>query len=181
MTRVALPVVFLLATVPAAAQPPDGKASREALKKLDFLAGKWKGDATVMLGPKGKQEVKQTEAVEYRLGGTVLLIEGRGTGKRPDQDKEDTLFNALAVVSYDAEAKRYSIKAYRAEGQSVDAILTLTDKGFVWGFQEPRRKTQVRYTMTLNDKGEWHEVGEFSPDGKAWTKFIEMTLTRVKE
>lgn len=181
MTRVALPVVFLLAAVPAAAQPPDGKANREALKKLDFLAGKWTGDATVTQGPKGKIAVKQTEAVEYRLGGTVLLIEGKGTGKLPGQDKEGVVFNALAVVSYDAEAKRYAIRAYRAEGQSVDAILTLTDKGFVWGFQEPTRKTQVRYTMTLTDKGEWHEVGEYSPDGKAWTKFIEMTLTRVKE
>jgi hypothetical protein len=35
--------------------------------------------------------------------------------------------------------------------------------------------------MTLTEKGEWHEVGEYSLDGKAWTKFIEMTLTRVKE
>ena len=183
MTRVALPVVFLLAAVPAAAQPPDGKANREALQKLDFLAGKWKGDATVTLGPQGKQSIKQTEAVEYRLGGTVLLIEGKGTGKLPGQDKEGVVFNALAVVSYDARSDKYSIKAYRAEGQSVDATLTLSDggKGFVWGFKEPTRGTEVRYTMTLTDKGEWHEVGEYSPDGKAWTKFIEMTLTRVKE
>lgn len=182
MTRLALPVVFLLAAVPAAAQPPDGKASREALKKLDFLAGKWTGDATFARG-KDKQTIKQTEAVEYRLGGTVLLIEGKGTGKLPGQDKEGVVFNALAVVSHDAQSGKYSIKAYRAEGQSVDATLTLSDggKGFVWGFKEPTRGTEVRYTMTLTDKGEWHEVGEYTLDGKAWTKFIEMTLTRVKE
>jgi hypothetical protein len=180
MTRLALPVVFLLAAVPAAAQQP-GAANREAMKKLDYLTGKWKGDATVTQGPKGKMAIKQTEDVEYRLGGTVLLVEGKGTGQLPGQDKEGLVFNALAVISYDAEAKRYAIKAYRAEGQSVDAILTLTDKGFAWGFQEPKRGTQVRYVMTLTDKGEWHEVGEYSPDGKAWTKFIEMTLTRVKE
>lgn len=182
MTRVALPVVFLLAAVPAAAQPP-GAANREALKKLDFLAGKWKGDATVTLGPMGKQAVSQTEDVQYRLGGTVLLIEGKGTGKLPGKDKEGVVFNALAVVSHDAQSGKYSIKAYRAEGQSVEATLTLSDsgKGFVWGFKEPTRGTEVRYTMTLTDKDQWHEVGEYTLDGKAWTKFIEMTLTRVKE
>ena len=179
MTRVALPVVFLLAIAPAVAQPP-GAANRDALKKLDFLAGKWKGDATVIQG-KDKQTLQQTEDVEYRLGGTVMLVEGKGSGKLPGREKEGLVFNALAVISYDPEAKRYAIKAYRAEGLSVDAILTLTDKGFVWGFVEPRRKTSVRYTMTLTDKGEWHEVGEYSPDGKAWTKFMEMTLSRVKE
>lgn len=183
MTRVALLAVFLVAAVPAAAQPP-GAANQEALKKLDFLAGKWAGDATVTLGRKGTQmAVRQTEHIEYRLGGTVLLIEGKGTGKRAGQDKEVTLFNALAVISYDAQSGKYSIKAYRAEGMSVDAPLTLADggKGFVWGFKEPTRGTEIRYTMTLTDKGEWREVGEYSPDGKAWTKFIEMTLTRVKE
>jgi hypothetical protein len=182
MTRAALPVVFLLAA-PVAAQPPDGAASREALKKLDFLVGKWSGDAAVTTGPKGKLTVKQTEAVEYRLGGTVLLVEGKGTGKRPGQDKEGVLFNALAIISYDAGTGKYAIKAYRAEGLSVDATLTLpaSGKGFAWGFKEPRSGTEVRYVMTLTDKGEWREVGEFSRDGKTWTKFIEMTLTRVKE
>ncbi|HVK16550.1 MAG TPA: hypothetical protein VM533_06345 [Fimbriiglobus sp.] len=182
MTRLALPVVLMLAAVPAAAQQPDGKANREAIKKLDFLAGKWKGDATFSRG-KDTQSITQAEVVEYRLGGTVLLIEGTGTGKLPGQDKEGVVFNALAVVSFDAKSGKYSIKAYRAEGQSVDAALTLSDggKGFAWGFQEPTRGTQVRYVMTLTDKGQWHEVGEYSTDGKAWTKFIEMTLTRVKE
>ena len=72
-------------------------------------------------------------------------------------------------------------EAYRAEGQSVDADITLTEKGFVWGFKEPTRGVEAKYTVTITPKGEWHEVGEYTLDGKAWTKFIEMTLTRVKE
>jgi hypothetical protein len=38
----------------------------------------------------------------------------------------------------------------------------------------------VRYTITRDDKGRWFEVGEVSPDGKAWRKFFEMTLEAVK-
>jgi len=179
MNRLAL-AVLVLSAVPAAAQQP-GAANRDAMKKLEFLAGKWKGDATVSTGPKDTKVVKQTEDVQFKLDGTVLLVEGTGRGKLPGKDEEGVVFNALAVISYDAQAKKYKIKAYRMEGTSVDADLTLAEKGFVWGFKEPQRGVEVKYTMTLTPKGEWHETGEYTLDGKAWTKFIEMTLTRVKE
>ena len=122
----------------------------------------------------------QTEAVDYRLGGTILIVEGTGRGKLPGKDEEAILFNAFAVISYDAAAKKHKIKAYRMEGTSVEANLTLTEKGFNWGFK-PQGSVEVRYVMTITDKGEWRETGEYSPDGKTWTKFFEMTLAKVKE
>jgi hypothetical protein len=179
MKRLAF-AALLLCAAPLAAQQP-GAANREAMKKLDYLAGKWKGEATVMAGPKETKKLTQTEDVQFRLDGVVLLVEGIGRGKLPGKEEEGVVFNALGVMSYDAQAKKYKVKAYRAEGQSVDADMTLTEKGFVWGFKEPARSLEVKYTMTLTPKGEWHEVGEYSQDGKTWAKFIEMTLTRVKE
>jgi hypothetical protein len=178
MKRFALAVLILAASAAYAQQP--SAAHKAEMKKLDYLAGKWKGDATLYRG-KETTKLTQTEVVEYRLGGVTLLIEGTGRGKVPGKDEEGVVFNALAVVSYDAQAKKYKIKAYRMEGTSVEADMTLTENGFVWGFTPPESKVQARYTMTLTPKGEWHEVGEFSLDGKTWTKFIEMTLTRVKE
>ncbi len=151
------------------------------MKKLDYLAGKWKGDATVIRGPKDTRIVKQTENVQIKLDGTVLLVEGVGRGKLPGKDEEGIVFQALGVMSYDTEAKKYKLKAYRNEGQSVDADMTVTEKGFIWGFKEPKSGVEIRYTMTLTPKDEWHEIGEYSLDGKTWTKSIEMTLTRVKE
>jgi hypothetical protein len=174
------PCVVILSAAVATAQPPAGPHKAE-MKKLDFLAGKWKGEATLTAGPMDTKTLTQTEDVQYKLDGTVLLVEGVGRGKLPGRDEEAVLFNALAVISYDPAAKTYKIRAYRMEGQSVDADLKLTEKGFVWGFKEPRRGVEVRYTMTITPKGEWLEVGEYTLDGKAWTKFIEMTLTRVKE
>jgi len=179
MTRLAV-VITVLAVSPAVAQPP-GAANREAMKKLDYLVGKWKGEATVRAGPSETKTLTQTENVQFRLDGVVLLVEGIGRGKLPGKDEEGVLFNALGVMSYDAQAKKYKVKAYRSEGQSVDADMTLTEKGFIWGFKEPQRGLEVKYTMTVTPKGEWHEIGEFSQDAKTWTKFIEMTLTRVKE
>jgi len=179
MSRLALAAVVLVATASSAQQPPAGPNKAE-MKKLDFLAGKWTGEATVAVGKETKT-IKQTEDVQFKLDGTVLLVEGTGRGKLPGKDEEGVIFNALGVISYDAAAKKHKIKAYRMEGQSVDADLALTDKGFVWGFKEPQRGVEVRYTMTINPKNEWYELGEYTLDGKTWTKFIEMTLTRVKE
>jgi len=178
MDRLALAAIFLVAA-PATAQQP-GAANREAMKKLDYLAGKWRGDATVTLG-KDPKPLKQTEDVQYKLDGVVLLVEGIGRGKLPGKDEDGVLFHALAVMSYDVQAKRYKINAYRMEGQSVDADVTLTERGFIWGFKQPERGVEVKYTLTLTPKDEWHEFGEYSLDGKTWTKFIEMKLTRVKE
>ncbi len=176
MNRLAL-IALLFTGATAAAQQP-GAANREAMKKLDYLVGKWKGDATATYGKDTKQLV-QNEDVQLKLGGVVMAVEGIGRAKQPGDDA--ILFHAYAVMSYDAQAKKYKVKAYRAEGQSVDADLNLTEKGFIWGFKQPERGVEVRYTMTLTPKGEWHEIGEFTRDGKAWTKFIEMNLTRVKE
>ena len=174
-------VAVLVAASSASAQPPAAGPHKAEMKKLDYLAGKWKGTAKITQGPKGEVTVTQTEDVQYRLDGVVMLVEGVGRGKLPGKDEDGVVFNALGVISYDAAAKKHKIKAYRAEGQSVDADITLTEKGFVWGFKEPTRGVEVKYTLTITPKGEWHEVGEYTLDGKAWTKFIEMTLTRVKE
>jgi hypothetical protein len=152
-----------------------------AMKKLDFLAGQWAGEATIQRGPGPKETVKQTEDVRFKLGGAVLLVEGTGIGKLPGAaDKEGVVFNALATIHYDAAAKQYRMRAIRMEGHAVDPEFALTDGGFTWGFTEPRSKMQVKYTAKVAD-GTWHEVGAYSRDGKDWTPFFEMTVKRVKE
>ena len=184
MIRALTLVGLLVGALPALAQQPrpTGEANREALKALDYLVGQWKGKATMTFGPDRKEVFKQTEDVEYRLGGTIMVIEGTGRGKLPGKDEEGIVFNAFAVISYDAQKKEYGIKAYRAEGVSVDAYLKPAGKGFEWGFKEPQRGFDIRYTLKLTDKGEWSEVGEMSMDaGKTWRKFFEMTLTKVKK
>jgi hypothetical protein len=176
------PFVALLATVafalPASAQPPTGEENREAMKKLAYLVGQWKGPAEMSFGPNRKESVSQTEDVEYRLGGTILVIEGTGRGTLPGTDKEGIVFNAYAVVSYDVATKQYRMKAYRKEGTSVDADVTVADRGFVWGFKDPQRGTRIRYTMTWEKDGTWKEIGEYTTDDKTYQKFFEMNLKK---
>jgi len=56
-----------------AQQGPDTAAQREAMQKLSFLVGTWKGPATAYL-PTGPVKVEQTEQVQYKLGGLIMLV-----------------------------------------------------------------------------------------------------------
>src|SRR5947207_13090632 len=76
------------------AQQPNVTAQREAMKKLEFLAGKWSGDASVSRGPGEPMKVVQTENIQFKLDGLVLLLEG--TGRNEDGK---AVFQALATVS----------------------------------------------------------------------------------
>ena len=86
------------------AQPPKApnvEAQRAAMKKLDFLLGKWSGECTCAARAGRTLELTQTEEVQYKLDGLVLLIEGTGRNKSDGK----VVFRALATVAYDEDAQ----------------------------------------------------------------------------
>ena len=77
--RLQYSLLLLALLSPAGAQSPRSpriEAQREAMKKLEFLVGKWSGEARVQRGPGDALELIQTEEAQYKLDGLVLLIEG---------------------------------------------------------------------------------------------------------
>ena len=182
MNCYALATVLLVAAPSAGAEKTD-TPQQDAMRKLDFLAGKWQGPATYQTGKGKSQSLQQEEEVRFKLKGTVLLVEG--TGRRTPGEAgpggDEVVFNALGVISFDPAARQYRVKTFTLDGRTIEAELKLLDKGLVWGFPLPKNAGEIRHTMKLTDKGEWHEISEFSRDGKTWFKTVEMTLTRVKE
>jgi hypothetical protein len=174
-------LVFLVNVAPAPAQENQSSSvQREEMKKLSFLLGQWKGEGWMEFGPGQRSTFKQTEDVRSKLDGLLILIEGLGKSKLPDSDREMTVHNALAVVSYDEGAKLFRFRAYTARGQYTDSEGRIKDGVFEWGLRDPQRGNRVRFIIKLNEKGEWFEIGESSQDGQNWKKFFEMTLQRVK-
>ncbi len=109
--------VFLaLSSLVCLAQVPSAEVQKEAMKKPSFLTGKWSGDATVQRGPWLPLKIRQSEDIQFRLGGLVLVIEGTGR----DLESGKVVFNAFAVVSYDDDQKEYRIRAYN-DGRQVEA------------------------------------------------------------
>ena len=162
----------------ARAQAPTPTAQLEAMKKLDWLAGTWKGSGSIEYAPGQKQIFNGTETVESKLGGVVLLVQGEHTSKVPGRQEEVPAHRALGVLYYAASASHYVFQTHLASGDHSTAEATLQEGGLDWGTSNPRG--QVRFHIRHTDKDQWHETGEMSRDGQTWTPFFEMTLERQK-
>jgi hypothetical protein len=154
----------------AAQAPPSTEAQHEAMQKLAFLVGRWSGPITVVRGPGEPLKAVQSEDVQFKLDGLVLLVEGKSTN--PDGKVS---FSALATISYDDASKTYRVRAYH-EGRYVDTELAVAGDGFSWGF--PAGPAHVVNTMRLTGKGKWQESTEVDMGSGPPRKVVDMLLNR---
>jgi hypothetical protein len=136
----------------SAQQPgmPNVDAQREAMKRLAYLAGHWTGPALISRGPGEPIHLTQSETVQFKLDGLVLLVEGESTGSDGKAQ-----FQALATIAFDDSTHTYRFRAYN-DGRYIDTELTVQPDGFAWGFDAgPAR---IQNTMHLTAKGEWQET-----------------------
>ena len=164
--------------VPCMVQPPrvpDIEAQRAALKKLDFLVGKWSGQARILSGPGEPLELVQTEEAQYKLDALILIIEGIGKTKADGK----VALQALGIVSYDDEAGTCRMRAYN-DGRYLETDLkpSENEKGISWGFTLGEIKTSSM--LRINEKGEWTELTEIAVGSQPPRKFIELTVSRQK-
>jgi hypothetical protein len=167
-------VLMLLCIVPvfAVAQSPTA-IQKEEMKKMSFLVGNWKGEGW-MVTPDGKRHTfRQTERIQSKLGGLAISIDGEGKNTEDDR----TFFQALAIINYDEKTKRYRFISQTNLGTYAESEAKLIEGGIEWGIRIPD-VGRIRYTIKLTEKGDWFEIGEYSPDEKSWQKFLEMTLKR---
>ena len=145
-------------------------AQREAMSRLSFMDGVWRGPAWTIQPSGQKHNITQTERIGPFLDGAVKVIEGRGY----DPDGKVT-FNAFGTISYDPATRAYTLHSY-AQGNVGDFVLTPTADGYVW--EIPAGPMTIRYTAVIKD-GAWREVGDRIMPGKEPVRFFEMNLKRV--
>lgn len=166
-----------LSAVPAPGQDPVASAllasQREAMKKLAFMDGTWRGPAWTIVSGGKKHHITQTERIGPFLDGAVKVIEGRGY----DTDGKVT-FNALGIISYDVNQKSFVMRSY-AQGRSGDFPLKLTSDGFSWEIPAGPGVT-IRYSATVKN-GSWKEVGDRIIRDQEPVRFFEMELKRMGE
>jgi hypothetical protein len=177
-TRSALSQSFLIgittliaASALAFAQQPAQNSvdvQRDAMRKLSFLAGHWSGPISIIRGPGEPLHLAQTEDVQYKLDGLVLLIEGKSTSA-----DGRVLFNALATVSYDDASHTYRFRAYNG-GHYLDTELSVPDNGFSWSFASG--PAHIANTMHLTAKGEWSETTDVTIGSNPPHRSVEMLL-----
>jgi hypothetical protein len=150
------------------------KQTVDALQKISFLTGNWKGSGYIQMGPQ-KHLFNETEVIRLKLNGTLIQIEGEGKDK---QNPEITIHQAFAIISYDVQNAKYLMKAFRGDGEQIDAETKLVDDyTFQWSFSNSMAG-QIKFTISVRNN-EWTEIGEMSRDnGATWTKYLEMTLDK---
>ena len=155
-----------------AQQPPSNSVDvqREAMRKLSFLAGHWSGPVTIVRGPGEPLHLTQTEDLEYKLDGLVLLIQGKSTSA-----DGKVLFSALATIAYDDASHTYRFRAYN-DGHYLDTELSVPTNGFSWNFTSG--PAHIVNTMHLTGKGEWDEVTDVTLGSNPPHRSVDMHLQR---
>jgi len=172
-------LIYCIATlVPSMAQPPRApsiEAQRAAMKKLEFLVGRWAGEAHVLRGPGEPVVLAQTEEAQYKLDGLVLLIEGVGRSKEDGK----LAFQALGIISYDDESGSYRMRAFN-DGRFLETDVKLLDngKGITWGFATGQFRTSS--VLRITEKGDWTELAEITIGSQPPRKFMELNVSPQK-
>jgi hypothetical protein len=154
---------------------PDLEAQREAMKRLGFLVGKWAGEARLLRGPTESVELLQTEEVQYKLDGLIVVIEGVGRTKSGGQ----LVLQAFGIISYDDERGTYRLRAFN-DGRFLETQMKLLEagKGMTWGFALGEIKTNS--VLRINERGEWTELAEISIGSQPSKKLLELTVRPQK-
>jgi hypothetical protein len=173
--RLASVSTALLISATAFAQPPNTAPEQiEAIKACSFMSGRWAGNGWMAFGPGQRRPFHETENVRPKLEGLLFEIEGVGTN-----DAGKIVHAALAILSFDPDSKQYHFRAYDGTGNYLDTIAGCKDGIMSWSM--PAGPRQMRYTIKLNQKGQWYETGEMSMNGQAGQQFFEMTLDKAQE
>jgi hypothetical protein len=145
---------------------------QQKMQNLEWLKGKWLGTAYLNGEEGSKKEFKHTLEFSNKLNNTVFLINETAIMG------QDTLAQNIGLLGYNHLKSIYNLQAYTNEGVNFDAYVEVLEKKVIWRIHYSG--SIIKYTARLNDKGQWHQIGEMShDDGKKWNHFFESTLSRV--
>lgn len=152
---------------------PNVATQLAAMQRLSFLTGSWSGEAHVQRGAGESLTLKQTENVEYKLDGLVLVIEGTGQGQT---DQRPSL-QALGIISYDDATGAYRIRAWN-DGRFLESDVQLLDDGrsLRWGFGVGEIRSSS--LLQIDTEGQWTEKAELFVGSQPPRKLMDLTVRR---
>ena len=142
-------------------------AAQQKMANLGFLEGEWKGTGWTIGQDRIRKTFEQEEKIQWMLSGTLLQVEGKGTSNG------QVVHHALALLHPGEKDGEFQFTSFLQSGMHGTYPAKLVDEKLIWQPVE-----QVRYTIWINEKGQWQEIGEYL-GGTQWFKFFEMTLDKV--
>jgi hypothetical protein len=147
------------------------------MSRAAFLIGEWQGDGWIQMGPGARTTFRQTENITAAANRTAIMIRGEGSARDSASGQWQVVFQAAAILTYDAASRRYSMLSAGGSGRALTTEPEIRDNGLTWGFDAPGAR--IRYVITHTPDGRFVETGEMSPDGGAtWRQFFFMELRK---
>ncbi len=161
-------LIFLLVCLQSMAQAHT--EMQDAMAKLKFLEGVWKGKGWIQLGEE-KKFFNETEIAKIKVGGTLLQIDVFGTSV---ENESEVINNGLALTRFNIDTHKYEMDFYQADGSLVGASINIL-KDNIAEILLFRTESYTRFVIEIKNK-QWFEKGFTSKDGKNWRQFFEMNL-----
>lgn len=125
----------------------------------------------LVAGPAELVELLQTEEVQYKLDGLILVIEGVGRANSGGQP----VLHAFGIISYDDETATYCMRAFN-DGRFLETQVRLLEEGMgmTWGFVLGDIRTNS--VLRINERGEWTELAEITIGSQPPKKLLELSV-----
>lgn len=176
----ALAILLICQALPVHSQqpPPNPAPYIEAIDRIDFLVGEWRGEGWTITGPNQRETFSSWEKVEKKLDGAALLIEGLHYATR-DTKQTTPVHHALATISWSERDQKYRfVSALSNRDGGTFSGFVNDDGAFVWEIALPERR--MRYVISIDEQGRWSEDGSLTSDGgKNWFPFFHMRLSKI--
>ncbi|MBV8819611.1 MAG: hypothetical protein JO022_14725 [Acidobacteriaceae bacterium] len=152
---------------------PNVEIQREAMSKLQFLAGTWSGAGRIWKAPDNSIEILQTEHAAFKLEGLLLTIEGAGKTKSDGR----IVLQAFGLLSYDDDAGVYRMRAFN-DGRwlETEVVLDHSDHALHWGFRLGQISTDS--PLNIDEHGDWTELHQLTMGSEPPRLLMEIAVQR---
>ncbi|WP_075341904.1 hypothetical protein [Tenacibaculum agarivorans] len=144
------------------------QTAKEALQKLAFLTGNWKGTST-SFSDKGEKKVTVEEKVDFLMDGEMLVL-----------NVKSPWIKLHTIIVYSEKSGKYYYYPFTKDGNKKGYEGKYNEGKFLVYFNET-----TRLTFTKTAKGEFHEFGEKRLENGKWEKYFEdilsPNLTQIKK
>lgn len=164
--------IAALAAFAGEEEKKDARLDAMQVAPIPDLVGRWEGSGWIRRGPGEPIPFVGQETVEARLGGRVLIVEG----KHFTPDRSQVVHHALATLSFDAKSEAYTFDTWLVGDDGGPHPARIEGGALIWERVNPQYP--ARFTIRVEDDT-WKEIGEIQWEG-TWRKFFEMNLKRIK-
>lgn len=159
--------LLVLFSILSYAETPENKPEVESgMSFWEEFTGNWKGNGWRLSESGEKIDLKHAYTVQLKLNKTLLLLENKTT------IHGEVHHESFVVITYDKSARNFPIRIHSTISPPGDRIGVIEDGAFIYFMQE-----NLRFSMTINEKGQIYESGEVNMGGQ-WVPFFEMVSVK---